>query len=490
MKILFNQSKITILISVILLATINVGSSNKTSDKVAVIFSGHEFHHEGVKLREALLEKNYDVHLTEVRPKYNFTKFDIPDWSKTQLAKDLDGHYKQLLFIVTGHGNEEIGANIRWDSLLNLVKLFEQKADEIFIHLETCFSGDAAERWLPQLGNNVKVLTTSSCKSATTSFNPYLTDWDIVNQIFTGYYLETKWLDRESNAHKDVFEKLNCNSNVSELEKLIHTPCKRKQNANGHNTCTKLHIWKGKDEKLTDWNILPINLTVENNQKILGGNYEPTYLEFPDKQCKLPQIIFSRKEERVDFNPAIPMIFSNNYNDSLVNTRDPIKTWKLRTYNIPIRDKEDFKYYYSQVPKQFKEKNIKPYSTILAINESSCTINEVNKQCGTNDLKKVESMILGYYNTRKIWILDDNSGYNVPEPEGFEYVPADYTITIIICIISAIVVLIIVGCFIAHCCTGKKKHQSVDQFRSNAPVEINTPQPHPYPTRVSNRTEI
>ena len=44
-----------------------------------------------------------------------------------------------------------------------------------------------------------------------------------------------------------------------------------------------------------DWNILPINLTVENNQKILGGNYEPTYLEFPDKQCKLPQIIFSRK---------------------------------------------------------------------------------------------------------------------------------------------------------------------------------------------------
>ena len=34
---------------------------------------------------------------------------------------------------MTGHGNEEIGANIRWDSLLNLVKLFEQKADEIFV---------------------------------------------------------------------------------------------------------------------------------------------------------------------------------------------------------------------------------------------------------------------------------------------------------------------------------------------------------------------
>jgi len=352
MKTLFNQSKITILISVILLATINVGSLNKTSDKVAVIFSGHEFHHEGVKLREALLEKNYDVNLTEVRVKNNLVN-SIPDWSKTQLAKDLDGHYKQLLFIVTGHGNEEVGTNIRWDSLLNLVKLFEQKADEIFIHLETCFSGDAAERWLPQLGNNVKVLTTSSCKSASTRFNPYLTDWDIVNQIFTGYYLETEWTDRASNAHKEVFEKLNCNSKLSQLEELIYTPCRKHDHS-----CTKLHIWKGKDEKLMHWNILPINLTVE---KKIHNTYHQAYHEFQNKECQLPQLKFSRKEQRVDFNPAIQMTFNNN--DSLVNTRDPIKTWKLRTYNIPIRDKDDFKYLFSQVPKQLKEKNIKPYPT-------------------------------------------------------------------------------------------------------------------------------
>ena len=38
MKILFNQSKITILISVILLATINVGSSNKSNNFCTCIY--------------------------------------------------------------------------------------------------------------------------------------------------------------------------------------------------------------------------------------------------------------------------------------------------------------------------------------------------------------------------------------------------------------------------------------------------------------------
>lgn len=187
MKLLFNQSKITILISVILLATI--GHSINPSDKAAVIVSGPGFHHEGVRLRESLSEKNYDVHLVEVHAE---GIINIEDWSKTPLGKDLDGHYKQLIFIVTAHGHEEVGAQIYWKSLLTLVKLFEQKADEIFIHLETCFSGDAAERWLPQLGNNVKVLTTSSCRGSSTLYNPSLMDWDIVNQLFTVMKTEMK----------------------------------------------------------------------------------------------------------------------------------------------------------------------------------------------------------------------------------------------------------------------------------------------------------
>jgi len=480
MKIFFNQFKITLLISVIGLATVNVGGSIKTSDKVAVILSGHELYHEGLKLREALLEKNYDVHLTEVHAK---NVLSIPDWSETQLGKDLDGHYKQLLFIVTAHGHKTFGANILWKSLLDLVKLFEQKADEIFIHLQTCFSGDAAERWLPQLGNNVKVLTTSSCTGSATLFNPPLMDWNIVSQIFTGYYLKTEWPaewgTRASNAHEEQFKKLHCNSKVSELAELIGEPCGKK--FAGHDCCTKIHIWKGAGEKLAHWNILPINLTIEKEY----GSEESTHVKFLNNGCELLPSQFPIMEEHVDFNPALPMVISEYGYESLVNTLDPSKNWKLRTCHIPfLIGDQNGQYPFRPVPKEFKEKNIKPYSTILEINGKKC----VNDNCAKKDLKLVHTMRLGYYNTRQINILNDNYDSWQPQPHR-PHPPYDYTVTIIVCIVS-IIVLVIVGCGIAYCCCYKKKSQSVYEFRSNTPVEINIPQPHPYPTRVSNRTKI
>lgn len=451
MKLLFNQSKITILISVILLATI--GHSIDSSDKVAVIVSGPGFHHEGVRLRESLLEKNYDVHLVEVHAE---GIINIEDWSKTPLGKDLDGHYKQLIFIVTAHGHEEVGAQIYWKSLLTLVKLFEQKADEIFIHLETCFSGDAAERWLPQLGNNVKVLTTSSCRGSSTLYNPSLMDWDIVNQLFTGYYLQTIGRDRAANAHKDAFEQLTCNSTVSQLALVTSAPCKRHEHK-----CTRLHVWKGENEELTKWDILPINLTV--NFSRLPPFASDEFHKFTG-DCRKERKIFDNTRD-VHFSPALSI--ENNF----VNTMDPIDAWKLRTYEIPPHAKTVFE----PVPKEIKDAEITPYSLILDINGDQCKINKgtCDQKTGQQQLKSVHMMTLGSYNTREIWILKDDhyDSNEVPQENFFMNF-----ILIPLCVLIGLGIVIGIVVFF---CFRKKTRQPARQVNPNASVQIYTP-PQPY----------
>jgi hypothetical protein len=100
----------------------NFCHAKSTSGKIAVIISGKEFYHEGKKLRQTLIEKDYTVHLTEVYKdkKRQRTCFNVADWTQTPLMKSLneEHHYKHLLFIIAAHGHPDIGANITWSSLL------------------------------------------------------------------------------------------------------------------------------------------------------------------------------------------------------------------------------------------------------------------------------------------------------------------------------------------------------------------------------------
>jgi len=467
---LYNQFKITVLISVILFAII--GHSIKTSEKVAVIFSGHEFHHNGAKLRESLLEKNYDVHLTQV---HGEQLFYIHDWSKTPLGKALDGHYKQLLLIVNAHGYEYNGgggAQIYWDSFFELIKLFEQKADEVFIHIEACFSGNAAERWFPQLGNNVKVLTTSSCPKKSSVFNPFFMDnWGLTAQIFTGYYLSIDNL--KPSANQSAFEKLTCNSTVSDLANVMYAPCTATTHVGGEQCCSKLHIWRGQNEQIDKWDILPINLTVKKVTKL-------THVEFPGhKNCGIEQKPFDHKRV-VQFNHALPLIFDSKtvgLQETLVNTLDPIKAWKLRTYNMPIKNKSG-QYYFHPVPKEFKENNIAPYSTILEINDTcNAEKDPCNREQGELLLKNVHNLSLGYYDTREIWNLGNNEHFPYPTPHDPEQPATDYTTIIVVCVV--VVLGIAIGAFVFFCYCKKKKHLPVRKDLPNArilaPVEIHTP---------------
>jgi hypothetical protein len=428
-------------------------TEENASEKVAVIFSGEEFYYDGKRIRESLIAKDYDVHLTEAhvaeerRPNY----FDIHDWNKTPLMKNLNekNHYNQLLFLVTAHGHNHFGANIMWSSLLKLVKILESKADEIYIHLDTCHSGDAAKVWEPKLGNNVKVLTAASCDGKTTAYSPQYTEWNLVNQIFTGYYLDLHGIERITNAGTDEFLSLfNCESTVGDIQKLFQSECQATK-------CTKLHVIRGEEEQLNKWNILPINLAVVSNsnpiKQIQFRNYQTCGVEKP-KAFDVTQI--------VDFNPP------QKLDTELVNTKDPVETWKLRVDDIPV--KTDNGRVFNPIPESITNKNLEPYSTILMLNDVQCK--ETDRQCrnrADRELPIISKLKLGYYNTRKIWILDDDKPYQDKEMDEW---------TKIIIGVSCVVGVLIIAIIIYFCCCNKKKpkkHQkSAAHHRRNRQYRI------------------
>ena len=53
----------------------------------AVMITGEEFDNGGLEIEQALIGKNYDVHLAQV---HSVTKyFEISDWSETPLGNNL-----------------------------------------------------------------------------------------------------------------------------------------------------------------------------------------------------------------------------------------------------------------------------------------------------------------------------------------------------------------------------------------------------------------
>jgi len=423
-----------------------VNSENENENPYgAVIISGNGFHHEGLRLQETLIEKNFDVHLTKVVG-------DGPlnvNWEESPLVKELEAtnRYKQLIFIITAHGNTKVGAQIYWTSLLKLVKILETRADEIYIHIETCFSGDAAHLWLPDLGENVKILTTSSSRGKETSYIVELIDWDLVNEIFTGYYLHENY-GRPSNANVDNYKKLNCESTIFDLSKVLEVPSGK--------TSKRMYVHRGENESLKKWHILPMNLTIEKNDQ------ESTDVYVPFPQCGRTFKKFDHKRT-VKFSQHLKLTDHEN----LVNVRDPIKSWRLRTVDIPVKHK-DGRPFFPEIPKEITEEKIAPYSTILAINGTSkCDVADgCTAQKGIWELKDTSELELGYYDTRPFWTLKDDSEC-VQKP--LDWVKLGLIIG------AAFVVLNVIVILIWHCFCRKKNHRCSPTLASRDVIEIRPP---------------
>lgn len=429
-----------ILIVLILLSSVAQGL--RPLNKAAVIFSGDEFYHEGTQLRASLLEKGYDVHLAEVLSK---RPLRFEDWSSTKLGKELNDHYTQLLFIVTAHGLREFGAMIYWDSLLKLVKLFEKKSENIFIHLETCHSGDAAKKWVKEIGNHVTIFTASSCPDKSTAYSPAFWNHTNVLQIFTGYYLTVKNSPgRIGNINEDTFSKLTCDATLSEVVGMLDKPCSL-------NTCYKVHIHRGNNEKLKDWNLLPINLALaEDSIKLTEDK------KFADGTCEVPKRVFD-DQKTISFKSPLDV-------QKFVNYYDPVKNWKVRTNHVPKQ---------LPVPWELKDNVPMAHSTILRVNGEKCNIlgSRYTKENCHENIKNAMELTVGYYETRDIWRVDK---------QDEDYIPFDYTIIIYAAV--GVGLVIAVGGFLLFCCRRSAKKRPTPLYNNQ---EIYRRQ---YPHQASNNT--
>jgi len=428
--------------------------------KGAVIMTGNEFHSHGLEIEAELLKKNYDVHMIQVKLEGQMSR-DF-NWSKSQLIKQFDGKtYDKLLFIAFGHGNEEIGLQMKWDQMLDLVKIFEKKADELFVHIHTCHSGEIVDRWEKELNNKVKVFNTLSCKGLIGK--AFVVKPSFV-QFITGY-----WLYAPEREHADIstFKKLGCDATLRDIADTVDTS---KCSKNG---CHKIHIHRGGDVKMKEWDLLPISLVKRTSDFSIDTEEIP----FAQFNCRRESKEFTKTRE-INIQP------NEFFHQQTSVLYDPIHTIKIKNTNGE--------------GEAIDMKNVKPYSTVLLINSGKCdTQNGCKQETALSEMHNINRIKIGYHRNanKMLWITPNGEEYPTflwdqdypddPPRPGISY--GTYHTIWIIC---TIIVLVVVGCIIAYCCCYKKKRQSVDQFRSHAPVEINTPQPHPYPTRVDKRTGI
>jgi len=358
------------------------GPYDPSDSKAAVIISGNQFHHEGLAIEASLLQKGYDVQLVQSQLEQYW---ESEDWSKTPVVKNLKEHYERLLFIVTGHGNHDVGVGVRWDSLLKLIQILEAKADEVWVHVDTCHSGDIVDKWMANFGKKVKIFTTASCAHKLSSFigsNPNHTN---PMQIFTGNYMffdtQQPGLPYDCPKFKTdskYFLKLTCNASVDDVLGLMDRDCGE--------TCYKTHVHHGKDEKIRNWNLLPNNLYEQVGKK---------HFKFQDTSCKFKPVPFDKKESAT---------FDKSINISKeVNTFDPIDQWKVRTVDIIFGGPNAF-----FVKEELKTKNIPSYSTILSINDSECDIEseKCTHSTGEEILTKSTKLSFAYHkNKNEIYTL-------------------------------------------------------------------------------------
>jgi hypothetical protein len=248
--------------------------------KGAIIMTGDGFHSYGLEMEAELLKKSYDVHLVQVK---NDTQLVMPDrpWSNSKLVEQLNGkHYDKLLFIVYGHGSEQTGLSIYWEKMLQLVKCLEIIADELFVHLHTCHSGDIVEQWNRELSEKVKVFNTLSCNGkAAQAFDlkpPFV-------QLITGYWYHSP---QRPEVNVDAFKNLGCDATLKNIANAVdNTPCR-------WNQCYKTHIHRGGAVKMKEWNLLPIILVKKSD----GFNHHEE-IPFAQSTCHHESKKFTKKRE-------------------------------------------------------------------------------------------------------------------------------------------------------------------------------------------------
>jgi len=412
--------------ALILLAHVSVADEFKNG---AVIFTGHMFHHEGLQLQQNLLKKGFDVHLVEVKsdPEYGI---QITDWKNSTLGQNLQNRYEKLLFIMTGHGNLEWGVNIEWSSVLGLLELLKEKSDNILVHIDTCYSGNQTESFLRVGGDKLKIFTTSSRSGRRTATTPVDFNHSNVIQIFSGYYLHKNGDCNSANIQQ--FKKLHCNSTADDVFKVL-------DNVSVNGDDTKIFLHKGKNEKLRDWNILPVNLHVFDEKRNMS---------FRGTDC-LPSPINYSGTRVINFD-SVKLV-------DVVNTYDPISEWILRTVDVKF-DKELI----FPVPNEVKKNttDVIPYSSILAINGSECDIqgNKCSLSTGKEMLSHTTELKLGFYtNKNEIWELD-HGDFN-------------FIIFLLIACSLGVVLLIIVGIVFKFCCKFGKKIRGPTR-NARDPIEV------------------
>jgi len=368
---------------------------------------------EGLALQADFLKKGCEVHLAQSKPKNNKNPMKINNWYETLLVKQLKKSYKRLIFIIDGHGLKNMGADIQCKSFLKLVKILEKKAEKMFIHIATCYSGSVVNKWMKEFSKKVKIFTTSSCENNKSSFDPEYFNHTNVLQFFTGYYLR----GTDEKFKKEIFKNLHCGSTLSDITKLLSKPC------NDDKSCLKMHIHKGKHTKMVNWKLLPKNLTVADNENYFNKKNTP----FDDDLCP-PTIIAYDKKMRICFEEKVEI-------KAEVNTLDPINAWKLRTTDVKFETKNGNFIY--TIQEKLKKKNIPSYSSILKINDKKCDI--VNGGCnsglGISCLRNTESLTVGYHeNKNKIWIIEEGD-FNKNENIGMFTLVALLASIILICIL-------------------------------------------------------
>lgn len=150
-------------------------------------------------------------------------------------------------------------------------------------------------------------------------------------------------------------------------------------------------------------------------------------IEFPSRLCPFTKEPFHH-HKKINLDLTVNAL-------GAVNELDPVEAWKIRTYITT----------YHPVPIELQQEVPMSHATILKINGEKCDI--MNKKCDRTDalynLKKIENIEIGYYNTRDIWYIKQDDDLT--------------TLMIMVITICCAVGLIIIGLIFYHCCCYKKK---------------------------------
>jgi hypothetical protein len=279
--------------------------------------------------------------------------------------------------------------------------------------------GEIVDRWEKKLNNKVKVFNTLSCKGKNGiafDVKPSFV------QFITGY-----WFYDPERKHVDIstFKKLGCDATLRDIADAVDTS---KCSKNG---CHKIHIHRGGDVKMKEWDLLPITLVKRTSDMLIDSEEIP----FAQFNCRSGSKEFTKTRE-INIQP-------NDFSTGCFYRQtsmpyDPIHTIKIKNTNGE--------------GEAIEMKNVKPYSTVLSINSGKCdTQNGCKQETAVSEMHNINRIKIGFHRNanKMLWITPNGEEYptflwdqdypdDPPRPEiGTNH-------TIYIWIICTIIVLVVV----------------------------------------------